>query len=484
MLAELLRNTSVYTLSALLSRGIGLLLLPIFTRLLTPEDYGVVDLLTVFGSLVHVTITLDISQGLARYLPAATSEPDRKDYATTCLIFTSIAYAAFTLISMIIAPALSKLLLGSPKWTAVVHLAIPTIALGGIFYLLQVQLSYELRARRYAATTVAHATMSGLLSAFLLVFSDLGVKAVFLGQLIAVVTVLPFLYFTLRGSLQGSFNSQKLRQMLAFSLPLVFSSIAFVLFLYIDRLIISRLLSLHDVGLFGVGQRVASVITVVMAGLQTALMPLIYRQHREADTPTQIADAFRICCLVLLLLASVLGIFAAEIVAVFAAQDFAGGASVVFPLALAAIFSNLYIFAPGLAIAEKTWTMALIHSGGVILNTCLSFLLTRSLGILGASMATLLASAILFGVKLMFSEQYYPIPFAWRRLAIALGICIVAVLMSSAFGATADSIVSVMIVKILLFGLAATGMARALSSIDEGRALARHFQRRHIRCNS
>src|SRR5690606_13112265 len=88
--------------------------------------------------------------------------------------------------------------------------------------------------------------------------------------------------------------------------------------------------------------------------------------------------------------------FAPYIVSVMAGKDYAPAVSVVPFLALAALFANMYIFAPGLGIAKKTGMIAGINIICAVLNAILNYALIPHLGIVGAAVATLFASFCAF----------------------------------------------------------------------------------------
>jgi O-antigen/teichoic acid export membrane protein len=114
-----------------------------------------------------------------------------------------------------------------------------------------------------------------------------------------------------------------------------------------------------------------------------------------------------------------LAMFADEIIAVFTTPEFYPGAIVVPILAPALILSGMYVLAPGLAIAKRTGSIALISIGGATLNTVLNLLLIPILGISGAALATLIGAASMFAAYMIISQRLYPVPHAWTPLALA-----------------------------------------------------------------
>ena len=68
MLKDLLKDSFIYLIPTFVSRGLSIFLVPFYTSFLSTADYGSLDLLNTFGNFISMIITLEISQGLARYL--------------------------------------------------------------------------------------------------------------------------------------------------------------------------------------------------------------------------------------------------------------------------------------------------------------------------------------------------------------------------------------------------------------------------------
>ena len=77
MLKRFLKDSVVYSTSTLLSRGISILLIPLYTRFLQPEEYGALDLLTVMATIINYIVALEISQGVARSYSDAKTEKEK-----------------------------------------------------------------------------------------------------------------------------------------------------------------------------------------------------------------------------------------------------------------------------------------------------------------------------------------------------------------------------------------------------------------------
>ncbi|HEY0931231.1 MAG TPA: hypothetical protein VGE27_15020, partial [Gemmatimonas sp.] len=92
-LQRLGRDTLLYGLSTLLVRGLQIFLIPVYSRALGSGEYGVVETVAIAGALVNLTIALEISQGMARYIADAPDESARRALASTAVAFAALAYA-------------------------------------------------------------------------------------------------------------------------------------------------------------------------------------------------------------------------------------------------------------------------------------------------------------------------------------------------------------------------------------------------------
>jgi len=439
MLEQLFKHSVVYGLAGVLSRGIAIVMVPVFTRLLAPEEYGALDLLTVFATIANYVVAAEITQGVARLYSEASGDRDRQRIASTSLWFCALAYGVFIFFGLVFAAPLAELLLGSNRWAGIFRVAVVAIAANGVFYLFQNLLRWQILPRRYAVASLIYSLVSIAATVYLLVFAESGVAGVFWGQVIGAVCGIASSWWYSRQSYGYLFSGQKLREMLSFSLPLVPSSIAVYLALYVDRIAINELMTLEAVGIYGVGARIASVVALLMMGFQGALTPLVIQNYGNPSTPAQLARIFRYffaCALPILVL---LALFSHELVWLFATPSYYGARSVIPVLGLSTVIAGMYVFAPGLFIRKKTWIFAMVNTLAAATNLGLNVLLIPIAGIMGASFATLTTAIAAFTSFMALSQRLYPVPHDWARIAAASaisGIIVVASTQVSGSGAT------------------------------------------------
>lgn len=416
------KDSLIYFISGFLSRGLSFILIPLYTHVLEPADFGSLDLFMAFASIVNVTIALEVSQGVARFFGAET-DPDKKiAYTSSAFWFTFGCYSIFCLLMIAASPLVATFIMGQAGFELEFKIGVIYVWSNGLFYLIQNQFRWELRSKEYAVVSFMMAFVTALVSIWLTYFENLGLVGLLTGMLVGCVSATLLGCWWLRANIRVRFDLMRLKEMLSFSAPLVFSGIAVWLGFYIDRIMINYLLSIDEVGLYGIGYRLASIAGLVMLGFRSALVPIIYAHYQKSDTPRQIEQIFRsfLCCAMVIFL--ILTLFSKEILELIAGPAFYGGSSVVVFLVPAVFFGNMYIFSPGIGIAKKTYLIVWINVGGGLLNVLLNWLLIPELGMVGASVATMLSSILVWISYTVIGQRFYPIPHNWLKVFSAFAL--------------------------------------------------------------
>lgn len=431
MLRRVLHDSVIYSLSAILSRGMSVILIPLYTRILQPYEYGVFDLLMMFATLVSYLVSLEISQGLGRVYSDANNENEKRAYVSAAAWFSISAYTAFVVFSSAFSSDIARLLLGSEAWGGAVQVMIIAIAFNGIFFLLQDLLRWQLKPMRHALASILYSLTSATVGAIAVAFLDAGVVGILAGQICGAVVGF-FIAWRSGGALYWcwEFNRGKWKEMAKYSTPQVISSLAAYLTLYVDRLFIKENLTLDEVGIYGVGARIASLVTLLMVGFQSSYIPIVFHNHAAPETPSQMARVFNYFLVGAIAIILLLSGFSREILVLLTTKPYYSAWDVIPFLATATLLANMYIFAPGIFIARRTFIVAGINLGALGLSIVCNIFLFPDFGVMGSAFAILFTSTIVLMVYFYFNARFYPIPFVWRRIltAVTLGVLMAAIL--------------------------------------------------------
>lgn len=225
MLKAFLKDSAIYAVPAFISRGLSLFLVPLYTRVLNPADYGSLDLFMVFANIVNLTIALEVSQGVARY-HAVEKDLERKVlYASSAFWFTLACYSTFVVLMWLGTDHVASFIMGQKGLETAFQIGLFFIWINGLFLLIQNQLRWELRSREYAVVSLLMSFVGAGTSVWLAYYLRWGIEGLLLGTVSGCLVGSALGLWLLRASFRARFSIDRLREMLAFSRRLSFRAL-------------------------------------------------------------------------------------------------------------------------------------------------------------------------------------------------------------------------------------------------------------------
>jgi len=426
----LLGHTLVYGLGSSGSRFVGFILLPLYTRYLTPEDYGVLALVALLGQILFTLMAM--GQGTAVFRTYFThDDPARRETVVTTSLWLILSISfPIGLLAMALNGPLTVLLTGSPSYATWVILGI----LGVVFKTLLRLPFAVLRARgeswQYARSSFAQ-TVTGLALAIVFVAGlHLGGKGVLLSQLIAEVLLCAYLVpVTLRG-MKLRFSREDASDLLgygAYQVPTAF--FGFLLHMS-DRYFLKHFATLHAVGLYSLGYRFGEILSIAMLTFWMAWQPFVFEHRKNADAPALYARVTTYFVAVLGFLWLGVSLLSQEVIAIMARPAFHEAHRVVPWLAAAFFFQGLgYVVNIGIVLHKKVKYRPVIVGAATVLNLGLNYALVPRYEMMGAAVAGCVSFFAWFVLQAVVSHRLYPVPYEYGRIArlAAIGIALYAV---------------------------------------------------------
>lgn len=420
-LKNLIKDSALYTIVNILNKGISIVLLPVYTFFLSPEQFGLVDYLAAIGAIVAVTVSLEVSQSIARYLPEETGDSSqRNSLISSAIISLFITFGLFVLLVLLFSEQISLFLFDTIKNAHLIRLCALVYVLTGFVTLFNTVLVASLDSKKSVIFSLLNTVGNASTSYLLLVNTDLRVEALLFGQIIGAAFSLLCFSKTVLGGLRFSFDRRYFSKIYSFSLPLIPSSVGVILALFVDRLMIKELLDLQSLGIYGIALRVATIMTLITTGFRTAITPLIYASYEDEDTKAKIINMFYLYLGLGLLIVLAILLFQTQIVLYLSSPDYIGATEAIAILCITVFISNCYVFFPGLSLANKTGVISLINIVGMVLNLILNWILIPRYGIAGAANATMISAVFTFIIHFSFSQKHYLLPISQARLILML----------------------------------------------------------------
>jgi len=427
-LKRLARFTAGYSLSALIGPLFTLLLTPLYTRALEPADYGVVDVLMTLSALLVAISMLGMDQALSAHFFDKGDSPEadawRRNLTTTALmVVTGVAIVAALGLALFAEP-LAAQLFHDPARRVTVLLVAVNVAFLPVYNLTIHALRLRMQIARANAVSLTY--LFTLIAAAVTMVLGLRMRAtgIVAANALASVAASVVGIVLAAGPLRGRPSPALGRSLLGVGIGVLPGALGMLVFNNVDRLLLTQFVSPADLGLYSIANKLASMVFVLMAPATTAWLPIALEMADRPDTPRQFARIFEYFVAGSSALALGIGLFAPEILKVFARDAYIGAA----PYALALLAYNGPIgFAFGFmqiapVVRKRTGYISLAFIVSATVNIALNLLLMPVYGVWGAVAATLLAGVTQIALLYWLARFVYPIPYRWlRAMALVLG---------------------------------------------------------------
>ena len=255
---ELAKNTLIIFIGTIFTKLITFFLLPLYTSILSTEEYGIVDLFNTLISLIIPLISLKIEDGTFRYLIKYRDDSKKqKEVLTTSLFFN----LAITIICLIIFLAINKLINIKYKTYFVIAVIVTNIST----YLLQCARGLGSNTK-YSVAGVVMSLFTIFFNILFLVILKFNFIGMFLGTILGNVFCIIYLVFSLKiykYLAPKSFNKKILKDLLKYSIPLIASSLSWWVFSSSDRLIVSNALGLSANGILSISYKFSTIYIII-----------------------------------------------------------------------------------------------------------------------------------------------------------------------------------------------------------------------------
>lgn len=422
------RHTLVYGAGVMLGSLASFLMLPVYTRYLTPRDYGVLELLGMTIDVIGMIAGLGLAAAVFKFHSEARDDDERRVLLSTATLGTLALALVTSLLGMALAGPLARLVFGGagdPRYFRVFFLIyFFQAAISPAFLLLRA----KERSGWFVLVNLAKLILSLALNIYFVVVRRMGVDGVLWSTaLVNGVLAAALVAWTLR-SVGISFSLSRFRAMARFGAPLVVVSLSSFVLTFSDRYFLNWFASTAAVGVYALAYRFTfalSTLTVVPFG--QIWEPRRFEVARRADAGDVYRRMFLYYSMALVGGATLMTAVIHPVLAVMVAPAFRGAARVV-PLILAAtILQQWAAYAcVGLYLRSRTGLLAWTSLASVAATLVLNAVLIPRWGITGAALATLGAYLLRFALTYAFSQAWYPIRYPWGRVSV-LGLTFLAV---------------------------------------------------------
>ena len=417
-LKRLVSSLGAYQIADLLAKVMAVLLLPVYTRYVTPAGYGIVETLATFVIFVSIVVRFGMIESFLRFY-YSDEDADRRDAlarrtAGFLIVTTTVAAVALA----IPAGPLSRLVITTrDPWDF-------RIAVIGIWAFTNLELAYALlrvdeRLRTYAIASVSNVALTIGASLILVVGFRLGARGLLIANYGATVIVLLGLWWTMRDRLLPRTGAtEPLFGLLHFGLPTVPAEASVYALSVIDRQYLIHQRHLAAAGFYSLALKLAGAVAFIVRAFQYAWPPLAYSVKDEEQAGRLYGLVTTYYVLVSGWVVAGLSLEARWILRLLAAPRFFESYRAVPWLSLGwamyGLWVVLLVIAGRARVTRRNFPAALL---GLAVNVALLILLVPGYGIVGAGVALCGAYLAMLSFMYVLVRRVFTVRFEWRRLA-------------------------------------------------------------------
>ncbi|MEQ8909953.1 MAG: oligosaccharide flippase family protein [Vicingaceae bacterium] len=420
---QLFGETAIYGLSSMSTKLISLFLIPLYTAVLSPADYGTLNLLNAFFSLALLLAVFALDNSAARWFYDSEELTDKKSTISSWFWF-QLCITVFIFVVVIFFRKLFAEQVFDLENERLLWIAAGSYLFGVLPSITPNWFRMRRKAKQTVAYTISLSLITITLTIYFVLVKEYKVKGIFLALLIAnAVMSLVSLILLKSWLFPKYFKADRLKEMLKYALPLVPTVVAFWVLNSSASFVIEYFSGKHELGIFQIGMSIASGITLLITAFRMAFPPFAFSIYKKEGAKRLFASILTAYSLVFVSVALFLSLFALELLKLFTQPSYYQAASVAGLL----FFNNIvygysYIVGLGNGIMKDNKPIAKAVFIAALITASFFVVAIPNLGVEGAALSMLLGYLVVPILVYRDAQKKWHIPFkAKLSLLIFLG---------------------------------------------------------------
>ena len=417
---KLVKNVILFAIGNIGSKLLQVILVPLYTRVMSSAEYGTVDNMQAMVSLLIPIFSFTIYEAVFRYALY-------QDYDKKAVFSTGIIMSFFGTIILCLGGVITTCFIDETfVWLVVANSAV------GFFRSLLSQYARAVdKTILFTVDSVLLTTLVLILNLIFIVKLGWGINGYMLGYILANLLSCIFLYVFLGDFRKFSFKSVTkplVIEMMKFSLPLIPNAICWWVSSFIDRIIITSAIGEAANGIYVAGHKIPSLLTVIVTIFFQAWQMSANQEFKKNDISDFYTQIHNQIFSVITLVSSFLILFCKPITSVFLGKEYFSAWQVMPFLLVAISFFSFAQFLGSIYSANKKTTMALVTNlVGVFVSLTANILLVVvfKIGIVGSAIATVCSYFVLWIIRIKSTGKIVPIQYQKTKMIVAVLVLLV-----------------------------------------------------------
>jgi len=421
---RIVSHTSIYMIGDILRRGVSLIMLPIYTRFLTPADYGVVELLSMVLDVASILFSARVGQAVFRYYCTSNSEDEKKSIIASALLLSVLLDIIGAVIVIVLAGPLAIAVFSDIGYKHYIVLFAITMFLTPLVEIPLIYIRAQQKPWLFMAFSITKLVLQLSLNIYFIVFLEMRVEGVIYSAVISglVMGILLTGYTLPRTGIMAT--KAICKSLFSFSLPLKLATLGSFYMTFGDRYILNMFTDLTQVGIYSLGYKFGFILLLLTWDpFQKSWDAEKYEIFKRPGAKPSYQKVFVYISSILILAGLCISLFTKDLLRIMADPSFLDAYKIVPVIIIAYIFQAWTRYCSmGILLENKTMQIAYGEMVGVLVITLAYFTLIPMYGIYGAAWSTVVGFAARFYWTNLKSTQLYNMELPWTKVSLTASL--------------------------------------------------------------
>jgi O-antigen/teichoic acid export membrane protein len=417
-------DTMMYGVATVLSQMASLILLPIYTRALTPRDYGVLDLMQLIVDFTGLFVSMRLGEAIFRFYTGGKDSTEGNETVSSSMVLALIMGAVGFFVIALSSGWLASRFFEDDTLTLLIILMGGTLLLQPLVELPAALIRAQQRPKTFLAFRVGGLVLRIGLNLILVVWLRMGVAgAVYANLCATAIQAVAMSIYTI-SCVGVSFRWERARAVIGFSVPILVASIGSYYIGFADRYFLKIFGDLEAVGLYSMAARFGlAYFAFGFTPFEMAWDAERYNVAKRPDAVPVFQQTFLMISAYLLVLAFAMSLFADEVLRIMSAEPFWAAAPLIPIFVLNSLIMGWGSYARfGLFLQKKTSEIAKGTWYSIPVTTIAFVTLIPMFGMIGAAIAVMLGNAFRVAYIQHAASRVFDMQLQWGRVLAFLGV--------------------------------------------------------------
>ncbi len=405
-------NASIYLFTSIVTFILSIVTLPLYTRLLTPKEFGITALFMLFGKLIFGFINFNLHAASYRYF----FQIENKEFKllnSANLIFLFLITFIILILFIFLGDWVSYFFHDKQLTKKFFILSFISAYLDYLFLYFTTLLTAEQKAVHFSILNILNILLNLIFSLFFIIYFKLTFLGRIYGILISQIIIISLSFLYCKRLIKFTFKKYYLFKSLKFTLPMYPNMVLGLSQGYLDKSLISKINGNASLGFFTIGANFANVLKAIMDSIEKAWSPFFYKKALEntAESKEEIANKFFTLAFAYMTIGLSVIYFSDEAITLLTTKDYYPAIYIV------PIYIYFYLFAifgylanAQLSISEKLQYLLPGAVAGALVNIILNLILISKFGPIGASFSSAFTALVSQVLIYKYGMKYFPLP--------------------------------------------------------------------------